>query len=285
MLIIIMSIFLFLLFCLFYINAYDAHDAYDEYISKHCINLSQASYCVSSIDEWTCITCDSSIKLEYIVEYSESKAIQGYDSLTNTIFTAFRGSSNIHNWIENIQIRKISPYNNSSIKIENGFYKAYNYIKPEIIDNLSILSKKYNTNKLLITGHSSGAAMATLMTYDILKLYNNYKIAYLFNFGSPRVGNKKFVEDFNNYNVTAYRVTHYYDMVPHVPEEILGYHHISNEIWYNRENSEYIICNDFDNEEDNNCSNSCAPLHCKSTTDHLYYLNVTMGNDDGMSCY
>jgi len=276
-----MSVLLLLLF-LSYISF---NNAYDENLSKHCVELSQASYCVSSIDKWTCITCDSSIKLEYIVENSDSKAIQGYDSLTNTLFTAFRGSSNLHNWIENIQIHKISPYNDTSIEIEKGFYKAYNYIKPEIMNNLSSLKKKYNTDKLLITGHSSGAAMATIMTYDILKLYSDYKIAFLFNFGSPRVGNKEFVKDFNNYNITSYRVTHYYDMVPHVPEEFFGYYHISNEIWYNRENSEYTICNDYDNEEDNLCSNSCAPLHCTSTSDHLYYLNVTMGNDDGMSCY
>jgi hypothetical protein len=271
--------FILLLFYLFFINAYD------ENLSKHCVNLSQAAYCVNSLDQWTCITCDRDVLLEYIVDINQSKAIQGYDKYTNTIFTSFRGSSNIHNWIENIQFRKISPYNNSNIEIERGFYKEYNFIKKNIIENLFLLSKKYNTNKLLITGHSSGAALATIMAYDILKQYNEYKIAYLFNFGSPRVGNKEFVEDFNNYNITSYRITHYYDMVPHVPEEFLGYHHISNEIWYNRENLEYIICNDFDNLEDSKCSNSCSPLHCTSTSDHLYYLNVTMGYNDGASCY
>ena len=271
--------FVLLLFYVFLINAYD------ENLSKHCINLSQAAYCVDSIDEWKCITCDQDILLEYIVDINQSKAIQGYDKFTDTVFTSFRGSSNIHNWIENIQFRKISPYNNSNIEIERGFYKEYNFIKKNIIENLSILSKKYETNKLLITGHSSGGALATIMAYDILKQYNDYKIAYLFNFGSPRVGNKEFVEDFNNYNITSYRITHYYDMVPHVPEEFLGYRHISNEIWYNRENTNYQICNDFDNKEDNQCSNSCSPLHCTSTSDHLNYLNVTMGNDDGMSCY
>ena len=51
-----------------------------------------------------------------------------------------------------------------------------------------------------------------------------------------------------------------------------------------KDNSEYKICNDYNNVEDDNCSNSCAPIHCTSTSDHLYYLNVTIGNDDGMSC-
>jgi len=268
---------LFFLFCLFSFTM-----AYDQTLSKHCVNLAQSSYTVSSIDQWDCITCEPSIKLEYVVEENGARALQGYDSYTNSIFVSFRGSSNIQNWIDNIQVSKISPYADTSISVEKGFYKAYNYIKPELLNNLPILAKRYNTNKLLITGHSLGAAMATLMTYDIVSSFPSYKMAYLVNFGSPRVGNQAFVDSFNKYarSFTHYRITHYYDIVPHVPEEFLGYLHISNEIWYNEKNSDFTICNDAIG-EDNSCSNSCSPTHCTSTSDHLYYLNVTMGSSSG----
>ena len=255
-------------------------NAYDQNIAKHFVNLSQSAYCVTSVNQWDCITCDPSVKLDYIIEKEGSKAIQGFDTYTNSIFIAFRGSSNIHNWIDNIQIDKISPYIDKSIKIEKGFYKEYSHIKNELLDNLPILANKYNTNHLSITGHSAGAAMATIMTYEISNLFSEYDISYLIQFGSPRVGNLEFVQDFNKYNVTSYRITHYHDMVPHVPEELFGYHHISNEIWYNEDNSEYKICDDSNYIEDNSCSNSCAPLHCTSASDHLYYLNVNMGNGE-----
>jgi len=100
-----------------------------------------------------------------------ARALQGYDSHTKSIFVAFRGSSNIQNWLDNIQISKISPYNDKSIDVEKGFYKAYTYVKGGLINNLPGLAKKYNTNSLLITGHSLGAAMATLMAYDIVTLF------------------------------------------------------------------------------------------------------------------
>ena len=119
--------------------------AYDENIAKQAINLSQASYCVSSVDQWDCPTCNPSVTLEYVVEENGSRAIQGFDSTTNTIFTAFRGSSNIQNWIENIQVKKIAPYTNTSVEVEKGFYKAYNLIKPQIIENLGVLKNKYKT--------------------------------------------------------------------------------------------------------------------------------------------
>ena len=253
--------------------------AYDENIAKQAVNLSQASYCVSSIDEWNCPTCDPSNTIEYIVEEKGSKAIQGFDPTTNTIFTAFRGSSNIHNWIENIQLKKIAPYTNTSIEVEKGFFTAYNFIKPQIIMNLDDLKNKYKTNQLFITGHSLGGALSTLLSYDIMTTYMEYDIKHLLNFGSPRVGNREFAESFQTYNTPSYRITHYYDIVPHLPEEIFGYLHISNEIWYDEQNNEYKECYDKNNEEDNTCSNSCAPIHCTSTSDHLYYLNVSMGND------
>ena len=259
--------------------------SYNTDISKRSVDLSQSAYCVDIVEDWTCVTCDKDIKLEYIVEQSDAKALQGFDYVTNTIFTSFRGSHNLHNWLDNIQVSKISPYNNSDIKVEKGFFKEYSFIKENLIDNLQKLSKKYGENKLLITGHSSGAALATLMAYDILTYYHEFKLEYLYQFGSPRVGNNEFSKDFNSYNISSFRITHYYDIVPHVPEEFLGYKHISNEIWYNEDNSNYKICNDIDNNEDKQCSNSCSPTHCTSFDDHLYYLNVSMGIDKKEYCY
>jgi len=254
--------------------------AYDADMARHCVDLSQASYSsISDLDSWTCKTCDQRVEMDYVVEESGVRALQGYDSYSESLFIAFRGSVNIQNWIDNIQISKISPYNDTSIGVSKGFYKAYNSIKPELFDNLANLVDKYNTRRILITGHSLGAAISTLMAYDIATMFPTYELSYVVNFGSPRVGNTAFAKSFNGYSssFTHYRITHYYDIVPHVPEEFLGYEHVSDEIWYNEENSDFYICNDA-TEEDDSCSNSCSPTHCTSTSDHLDYLNVTMGS-------
>ena len=121
----------------------------------------KSTYCVSSPEQWNCITCDSTIKLDYVVEENGVRALQGYDSTTQSLFVAFRGSASIQNWIDNIKVSQITPYEDESIGVEKGFYKSYNYLKVDLFDNLSILSKKYGTRNILITGHSLGAAMAT----------------------------------------------------------------------------------------------------------------------------
>ena len=249
---------------------------YNENLALTSINLCQASYCVDDYN-WDCATCEDENKLEYIIETHGEKALMGFNDETQNIFVAFRGSENILNWLDNIQFRKISPFEDENIKVEKGFYKAYQYLKPDLLNKLNTLKEKYNTNNILLTGHSLGASLATLFGYDILSNYHDYILNYLITFGSPRVGNSYFVEDFKQYNLNHYRITHYYDMVPHLPQEFLGYLHIPSEIWYDEANTKYQLCNDNYESEDDLCSNSCGPFHCTSTNDHLYYLNVSLG--------
>ena len=102
-----MFLILFLLFQLFY--------AYDENIAYKSAYLSQLNYCEIK-------DCNNCI-IDFNVTNAGSQALQGFDNTTNTIFTSFRGSSNMHNWIENIQVTHINPYKNTSIAVEKGFYK------------------------------------------------------------------------------------------------------------------------------------------------------------------
>ena len=99
--------------------------SYNENIAIHGVNLAQAAYSVSNLNDWNCKTCDSSIILTDIVEKKGVKALQGYDTYTDCIFTSFRGSSNIQNWISNIQISKVNPYNDTSAYNDTSFGASY----------------------------------------------------------------------------------------------------------------------------------------------------------------
>jgi len=248
------------------------------------IHLAQSSYCVSEINRWNCKTCYPEINnLDVIIESRGTRVLMGYNKDYDTIFISYRGSSDILNWIDNLHFGKMKPYlYHNEIEVEKGFYQEFNSSYHDIKKELPKLINKYNNNKILITGHSAGASMGTLLYFQLI--YDNnfdYQLPYLITFGSPRVGNIEFVDRMLNYqkrkDTISYRVTHYYDIVPHVPQEFLDYNHIPNEIWYNQPNSNYKICNDLYGIEDDTCSNSCGPFHCTSIDDHLYYLNISMG--------
>lgn len=261
------------------ISLYGCIVAYYEPFNSYALNISQASYCIGSERQWNCATCTKSIQIVDVVENGGVRALNGIDEENSKIIISFRGSSNIQNWIDNIQIGHIYPYSNyDDVGVDKGFYKAYSYVRENINNFIQEQVELYPSYNILITGHSLGAALGTLAAFESVYLYEiEPDKIQLLTYGSPRVGNKAFKQHMLTI-VFSWRTTHYYDIVPHVPEEFLDYIHISQEIWYNEENSKYTICNDND-DEDKQCSNSCAPTKCTSIDDHLYYLNISMGND------
>ena len=250
---------------------------YTEDAAKISLNLAQASYCVNNTLEWTCPSCTSDNILVQVIENRGSQSIIGVNKPTNAIFVAFRGSENFQNWINNMKISKTMPYSSyPDVAVEKGFYESYTYISSEIQECVLKLSANYNTNNVMITGHSLGGALAYLYAFDVMiNLPKTLIIDSVITFGSPRVGNNLFVNLYNSYVIPSFRITHYYDIVPHVPEELLGFQHVSEEVWYNEQNTEYKICADT---ESASCSDSCAPLHCTSTSDHINYMGMNMGS-------
>jgi len=250
---------------------------YNEMLAKTALNISQSTYCLDTTSNWECATCSSHNKYYSLIQKDSEQVILGYNTDYDIIFVSFRGSINIQNWIDNIHVSQIQPYDDINISVEKGFYNLFTNLKTDVIKEINDISTEYKTNNLLITGHSLGGALSTLLAFELLYVENTDMNIKLITFGSPRVGNEYFVSTFNKLPIYSNRITHHYDMVPHIPQEFLKYVHISQEIWYNEENSQYKLCNDQDNIEDSTCSDSCSPMHCTSTSDHMKYLNISMG--------
>ena len=130
---------------------------------------------------------------------------------------SFRGTEpkSLKNWIDDLEFATISPYETScgkTCKLHSGFYKSYKSLKDQIIrafDRLGVTSR----TRIHTTGHSLGAAMATICAYDLRA--DGYNIIQSYTFGEPRVGNKAFSESFGNTvgSPTVYRLTHWRDPV------------------------------------------------------------------------
>ena len=96
-------------------------------------------------------------------------------------------------------------------KVHDGFYDEINKVWAEIRPLIK-------TGKpLYICGHSLGGAMATIAASRLEK-----ECTALYTYGSPRVGNKRFVD---NLTVTHYRWRNNNDLVPAVPLWIMGFRH------------------------------------------------------------
>lgn len=114
-------------------------------------------------------------------------------------------------------------------KIHEGFAKYTGKIWEKIKTHVAPMQDK----NLWVTGHSLGAAMATLMARECT-LDNTLRTpSALFTYGSPRVGNRDFINNFNAH-ITHHRWVNDGDIVTKVPFSPWYYHcgtmhHIGND--------------------------------------------------------
>ena len=106
-----------------------------------------------------------------------------------------------------------------------GIHRGFKAALDDIWDNLYTHYEKNATGKqLLVTGHSLGAALATLYSHRIC-----YSNSACYTFGSPRVGTPKQTKKMV---FSAYRFRNNNDIVTKVPPEFLGFSHKSDKTTY-----------------------------------------------------
>lgn len=152
--------------------------------------------------------------------------------------------------------------------MHKGFYKTFQ----SVADTVKSLVKSYQTDhpsaKIAVTGHSLGAALAALCAAELV--HSGFSIETVYSFGMPRVGN----EAFNKWYVTVvpgtFRCVHKQDPVPQLPPEIVGYHHMPYEVFYENKYDKWRLCNA--EGEDKSCSDQyLVHLHVE---DHLNYMGL-----------
>lgn len=251
--------------------------------------LAEASYCTATKDEPLLpAELRSSIIVTDVSETHGTRAVVGWDAADRSLFVSFRGTENDRNWWQNAKFVKIRPYAApyDKVAVERGFWRWYQFLQADVAKALVKAKAKFDPATLLTPirfyGHSAGGAVAVLAAFDQLRgsIFNGTRLAGSYTFGCPRVGSATFATAFASLlgPAEAWRVTHRDDLVPHLPEEALGYLHTPHEAWQKDEiKPDLTFCDDSAAQEDDACSNSCYPLGCTSVVDHLSYLGLVQG--------
>lgn len=154
--------------------------------------------------------------------------LMGQDRAGGTAFLAFRGSSDLADWIADFDFalaacRPVGGFG----QVHAGFQDVYGCVRASIAANLPAATA--GCSQILITGHSLGAALAVLAAPDIaLAMPPNTIEPRLTTFGGPRVGVADFRAAFDAAIECCYRVVNFLDIVPLVPPA--PYVHVGAEI-------------------------------------------------------
>jgi len=142
----------------------------------------------------------------------------------NDLWFAFRGTepSKLNDVMADLKVFKNSAM--AGGKVHGGFQQEVDDLWMDIVKELEHNDQLKVRKDVYFTGHSLGAAMATISS-------TRYKPQELFTFGSPRVGGKRFIK---NIKCDHYRFMNNNDIVCRIPPAWLGFRHHGEMIYFDR---------------------------------------------------
>ncbi|XVF27521.1 hypothetical protein REPUB_Repub14bG0115000 [Reevesia pubescens] len=185
------------------------------------------------------------------------------------ILVAWRGTITDSEWFNNVKFFQTSASQlfgaGNNAKVHSGFLSLYtgtssksDYNKTsareQVLKAVRKLVNKYQEEEISITvtGHSLGAALATLNAMDIVA--NGYNkptgnsnkscMVTAFAYAGPRVGNHGLEEVFKTLggdHLRLLRITNFWDPVHHLPSKVLPeFTHLGEEFRINTSTSDYL---------------------------------------------
>eukprot|EP00261_Vitis_vinifera_P004765 XP_002271065.3 PREDICTED: phospholipase A(1) DAD1, chloroplastic [Vitis vinifera] len=145
------------------------------------------------------------------------------------VVIAFRGTATGMEWVENLRATLTSlvgSTNNGGPMVESGFWSLYTSklsscpsLQEMVRDEIGRVIRSYGDEQLsiTITGHSLGAALATLAAYDIATTFDHAPMVTVVSFGGPRVGNTSFRCQMEKSGTKILRIVNSDDVITKVP--------------------------------------------------------------------
>jgi Lipase (class 3) len=282
---------------------------FDPHRAAALAQLNSIAYCASLSDvaAWNCSRCHVVPGFQpEIVHFDAAWDLLGYLGYwpaARAKVLVFRGtdSSSWYNWAENMRAWRTdasydAPGAPAGLRVHSGFLIMWNSssLASTFRAAYAALAARVPDGPTYVVGHSMGGALAQLAALD-LGVAHGLNDVRVYTFGSPRVGNAAFADFLRSRTTESWRFTHGRDIVPSVPPLLMGFHHVSREVWLvdvdvstgtgsssdssshssRRVSQRLVVCDD--SGEDPSCHNSACRLGlCTSVADHLTYMGGHM---------
>ncbi len=146
-----------------------------------------------------------------------------------SVIVCFRGSEpdRLEDWLADLDVDFVNGPTEG--RVHAGFYDALSYVWCEL-DQIVRRLLKERPRRLLVAGHSLGAALATL---GVARWHRaGIPISEVFLFGQPRTGDREFARHFDfALRPITFRIVNDHDIVTRTPPRSLGYRHLGTFIY------------------------------------------------------
>lgn len=169
---------------------------------------------------------------------------------------SFRGTMNFRNILTDMTALLVPGFHVcDGCFVHDGFLGMWNSMKDDVVTALASSGCRPGSQQdvVYVTGHSLGAAMATLGMYGLAE--RGFQVRQSYVFASPRVGGPVWANRFHERlgpGVPLFRVSNGKDPVVHLATWGT-FHHVGSEAYYpSNDPNEYVVCGD---SEDRSCAN------------------------------
>jgi hypothetical protein len=141
-------------------------------------------------------------------------------------YLVFRGteSQNHVDWMRDAQFRPVDGV--FGARVHSGFRRALDEVWEEILPQVTA-----GNRRLVITGHSLGAGLATLAASRLVA--TNHDVGDVYTYGSPRVGLRDFATAYTAaMGANTFRVINHIDIVTRVPLLLQTYRHVGRRMYF-----------------------------------------------------
>ncbi|XP_019158975.1 PREDICTED: phospholipase A(1) DAD1, chloroplastic-like [Ipomoea nil] len=185
--------------------------------------------CAVNVPRWTNLVSPKSSWIGYVAVCDDEDEIRRLGR--RDVVIAYRGTATPPEWLENLRATltclpdDMAPRNCEPM-VQRGFLSLYTSasdahpsLKDSIRDEITKIIETYGDEPLsiTITGHSLGAALATITAYDITTQFRHAPLVTVVSFGGPRVGNKNFRSQLENSGTKVLRIVNSDDPITKVP--------------------------------------------------------------------
>jgi triacylglycerol lipase len=139
--------------------------------------------------------------------------------------SAFRGTVSLGDWLHDFDFLSVpyEPVANYGT-VHQGFQAVYQVVRESMLAEIHSADPKFT--RLIVTGHSLGAALSELAAPDLLHNGGLAVVPEVQNFAGPRCGHHDFASSFDAQIGTCFRVVNAWDIVPHLPPPLALFEHV-----------------------------------------------------------
>lgn len=170
-------------------------------------------------------------------ETLDAQATVGVDSYNGLIVVSYRMSVSERNWETNYITRLVRhPLLAAQLKVHQGHLEyvqsLHRHMEPVVLDLLR--NPKHRSYKLHLTGYSLGGSASAIALPIWAKVLRDNHLAnriQLYTYAGTRPGNVEFARYLESLDVPIVRYAKRGDVVPHFPDQNLGYSQVGQEFY------------------------------------------------------